>query len=286
MNRREVLAGAAVTTVGASMLFTSASANEKTQMAFTSLKVTTQGAVMVLEMALPPINGVSIAVLRDINAALDIAENDPAIGALVITGSDGLFSGGAGENGPGETGPKGATHSDFAYSTFNRMEAYRKPIIAAVRGLAANGGNELALACDIRIAADNARFAQLEVHAGLFPGFGGAQRLPRLIGHGRAKEMILTGRMVGAEEALTMGLVSRVSPLQETLKEAVALGEKLANELDTNALGVYKGRMSLAANESHEKALKNDQLAFNELADSPEAKAALERFIARQRSKY
>ena len=77
------------------------------------------------------------------------------------------------------------------------MESHPKPIIAAIRGIAANGGNELALACDIHIAADNVRFAQLEVHAGLFPGFGGAQRLPRLIGHGRATEMILTGRMVG-----------------------------------------------------------------------------------------
>jgi enoyl-CoA hydratase len=139
------------------------------------------------------------------------------------------------------------------------------------------------LACDIRIAADNARFAQLEVHAGLFPGFGGAQRLPRLIGHGRATEMIMTGRMVGAEEALTMGLVSRVTPLQDTLTEAVALGQQLATTLDPNALGMYKSRVSLGANETYEEALKNDQIAFDKIAASPEAKTAMERFISRQR---
>lgn len=272
-------------TMGASMMLQSAYAKEIENKALTGTKVSTQGTVLILELALPPINGVSIAVLKDINAALDMAENDAAIGSIVITGSDGLFSGGAGENGPGEMGPNGESHSEFAYTTFNRMEASGISIIAAVRGLAANGGNELALACDLRVAADNARFAQLEVQAGLFPGFGGAQRLPRLIGHGRAKEMILTGRMVGAEEALTVGLVSRVTPLEDTLNEAVKLGEQLADTLDSNALGVYKNRMSLAASESHQKALKNDQVAFDEIAASPEAKIALERFIKRQRSK-
>jgi enoyl-CoA hydratase/carnithine racemase len=282
MNRRQTLKGIAAGLIGASFLFANAWAEKSDNMPAAVVTATTQGAVLILEIELPPINGVTIGVLKNINKALDIAKNDTTIGAIVITGSNHVFSGGSGENSPGETGPEGQSHAEYAHATFNRMEAHPKPIIAAIRGVAANGGNELALACDIRIAADNARFAQLEVHAGLFPGFGGTQRLPRLIEHGRATEVILTGRMVGAEEAQAMGLVSKVTPLDDTLAVAVALGQQLADTLDPNAVRVYKTRVSLGANEPYLEALKNDQTAFDELAASPEAKVAMERFIRRQ----
>lgn len=118
----------------------------------------------------------------------------------------------------------------LAHRIFAAMEASSKPFIAAVNGYALGGGCELALACDLRLASQNARFGQPEINIGILPGFGGSQRLPRLIGKGRALEMILTGDMIGAEEALRIGLVNRVFPQEQLLEEARRLAAKIASK--------------------------------------------------------
>ncbi|QXE91004.1 enoyl-CoA hydratase/isomerase family protein [Geomonas subterranea] len=117
-----------------------------------------------------------------------------------------------------------------AHGIFGAIERSSKPFIAAVNGYALGGGCELAMACDIRIASDNARFGQPEINIGILPGFGGSQRLPRLVGKGRALEIILTGDMVDAAEALRIGLVNRVVPQGELLAEAQGLAARIASK--------------------------------------------------------
>ncbi|NWF50565.1 MAG: enoyl-CoA hydratase/isomerase family protein [Ignavibacteriaceae bacterium] len=120
--------------------------------------------------------------------------------------------------------------SEFGQSVFNLIENSEKPVIAAVNGFALGGGCELALACHIRIASENAKFGQPEVNLGIIPGYGGTQRLPRLINSGRAMEMILTGDMISSSEALRIGLVNGVYPLNELLNKAEEMALKIASK--------------------------------------------------------
>jgi enoyl-CoA hydratase len=115
------------------------------------------------------------------------------------------------------------------HATLDRVEGLRKPVVAAINGFALGGGCELALACDIRVASERAQIGLPEVTLGIFPGWGGTQRMPRLIGPGKAKDLILTGRRVGAEEALALGLVDRVVPHDELLPAAVGLAAEIAS---------------------------------------------------------
>ena len=248
------------------------------------VEVSQQGEVLIIKINNSTRNAVSTTVLKEINLALNKAEENENIGAVVITGRDEVFSAGAGGESIKGT-PKGEkTHAMIAHETFFRIESFPKPIIAAVRGFSGGGGNELALACDIRIAGENAKFRQHELQAGFIPGFGGMQRLPRLIGQSRAMEMMLTGRAIDAKEALSFGLVSRVVSDDKVIDEAVKLAKQLIENLDKKALAVFKSRMGASYNESFKEALKNDQIAFDKLALSPHIKVAIKRFIEKQKA--
>ena len=157
-------------------------------------------------------------------------EKDEGIRSIIITGN-GDFCAGADIRelkGKGPSGCRGVFQ--LGHKVFNHIENMEKPVIAAVRGHALGGGCELALACDIRIAGEGAKFGQPEVKLGLIPGFGGTQRLARLVGMGKAKELILTGNIIGAREAESIGLVNSVVKDEELMKQAeetaVALAEK------------------------------------------------------------
>lgn len=214
---------------------------------------------------------------------LNMAANDKTIGAIVVTGSGRVFSAGAGANVFQEQTVGMPTHASLAHQVFSRIESFPKPVIAAIGGLSAGGGNELAMACDIRIAGKSAKFRQPELQVGLIPGFGGMQRLQRHIGLGRAMDMMITGRVMEATEALATGLVSSVVADSEVVSTAIAIGEKLFEEVNGPALAVFKERMAASYDEPFSAALKNDQLAFDRLAVTDEAHAALKRFIAKQK---
>jgi enoyl-CoA hydratase len=174
-------------------------------------------------------NGLNNQVAREISDALFVHDADPAIGCTVITGNDKAFAAGADIGAMAQWDYAKVYGDDYITAEWEAIRRVRKPVIAAVAGYALGGGCELAMACDILIAADNARFGQPEITIGTMPGFGGTQRLPRAVGKAKAMEWCLTGRMVDAHEAERAGLVARVVPLAELEQEAMALAAKIAS---------------------------------------------------------
>jgi len=174
-------------------------------------------------------NALNNDVAREICDALFAFDADPAIGCMVITGNEKAFAAGADIGAMAEWDYAKVYGDDYITADWEDIRRIRKPIIAAVAGYALGGGCELAMACDILIAADSARFGQPEVTIGTMPGFGGTQRLPRAIGKAKAMDWCLTGRMVPADEAERAGLVARVVPAADLEREALALAANIAS---------------------------------------------------------
>jgi enoyl-CoA hydratase len=171
------------------------------------------------------LNALDAATIAELDDAVRWLAAEPSVGGIVVTGSGSrAFVAGADIGELSAMGPvEGVEVSRKGQRVFREIELSRKPFIAAVNGFALGGGCELALACHLRIASENARFALPEVKLGIIPGYGGTQRLPRIVGKGRALAMILTGEMVGADEAYRIGLANRVVPLESLLDESRAL---------------------------------------------------------------
>ncbi len=197
---------------------------------FEHIVVEHKGAVGVVRLNRPKmLNALSFGVFREIAAAIDDLEADDAIGCILITGSEKAFAAGADIK---EMQPKSFIdmfNSDFTAIGGGRVAQCRKPTIAAVSGYALGGGCELAMMCDIILAADTAKFGQPEITLGTIPGIGGTQRLTRAIGKSKAMDLCLTGRMMDAAEAERSGLVSRIFPAEKLMDEALAIAEKVAS---------------------------------------------------------
>jgi enoyl-CoA hydratase len=167
------------------------------------------------------LNALNNDTLKELDAVLAIIQDSADIKGAIITGSGKAFVAGADIAQMAEySSEQGRAYMEIGQNVFNRIELMGKPFIAAVNGYALGGGCELAMACDIRLASDAAVFGQPEVNLGLIPGFGGSQRLPRLIGPGMARELIYTGRNVKADEARVLGLANRVVPADSLMQEA------------------------------------------------------------------
>ncbi|MEV0685225.1 enoyl-CoA hydratase [Nocardia sp. NPDC050378] len=173
------------------------------------------------------LNALNTQVLDDLISAFDELEHDDEIGAVVITGSDKAFAAGADIK---EMQPKSYMDMfmDDYFARWDRLAQFRKPTIAAVAGYALGGGCELAMLCDILIAADTAQFGQPEVKLGVIPGIGGSQRLTRAVGKAKAMDLVLTGRTIDAEEAERAGLVSRLVPAENLHDVAAEVAETIA----------------------------------------------------------
>ncbi|WP_410875880.1 enoyl-CoA hydratase [Nocardia sp. A7] len=173
------------------------------------------------------LNALNTAVLDDIIAALDELGRDDEVGAVVITGSAKAFAAGADIK---EMAPKSYMDMfmDDFFARWDQLAQFRKPTVAAVAGYALGGGCELAMLCDILIAADTAQFGQPEIKLGVIPGIGGSQRLTRAVGKAKAMDMVLTGRTIGAEEAERAGLVSRIVAADDLLDVAAEVAETIA----------------------------------------------------------
>jgi len=199
------------------------------QPGYQTILVERRGAVGIVTLNRPQaLNALNAALVAELSSALDDFESDAAIGAIVLTGSEKAFAAGADVK---EMAPKSYPEiylEDFITSAWERLAQCRKPVIAAVAGFALGGGCEIAMMCDIVIAAENARFGQPEINLGTMPGAGGTQRLARFIGKAKAMDLCLTGRMMDAAEAERAGLVSRVVPAAELVLEAVKIAERIA----------------------------------------------------------
>ncbi len=174
------------------------------------------------------LNALNSQLLDELGQALEIAEADDAVRCVVLTGSERAFAAGADIKEMSEKTYAEMFRIDFFAQAAQRIERFRKPIIAAVAGYALGGGCELAMLCDFIVAAETAKFGQPEITLGVAPGIGGTQRLTRLVGKSKAMDMILTGRMMDAAEAERAGLVSRVVPADKLLDDVLATAAKIA----------------------------------------------------------
>jgi enoyl-CoA hydratase len=197
-------------------------------MTYETILVETRGRVGLITLNRPKaLNALNSTLIGEVNAALDAFERDAGIGCIVLTGSEKAFAAGADIKEMVDLSfPQ--TYLDDFITSWDRVGARRKPIIAAVAGFALGGGCELAMMCDFIIAADNARFGQPEIKLGVMPGSGGTQRLTRAVGKAKAMDLCLTGRMMDVAEAERAGLVARIVPLADLLKEAMAAAEAIA----------------------------------------------------------
>lgn len=236
-----------------------------------------EDGVAVLRIENGKVNALSTELLRQLEGAAQALIDTPP-GAVVVTGGDRVFAAGAdiGEfGGPDEARAIGAQFT----RALGAVAEIPRAVIAAISGVALGGGCELALACDLRIASDRARLGQPEVLLGVIPGGGGTQRLARLVGPARAKDLILSGRQVGAEEALRIGLVDRIAPAEEVQAEALAWAAELARGA-VAAHGLAKRAIDRGLDVSLSAGIDLEQELFAQVFATDDARIGVESFRA------
>ena len=197
-------------------------------MAFETLLFAREESFAVITLNRPPANAISEPLMRELNAALSSVESDDSVRAVILTGAgDRIFCAGA-DLGSAFSGGDVDTFIRFGNSVVRRIERFTKPVIAAMNGHALGGGCEIAMACHFRLLKETARMGQTESNLGITPGFGGSQRMPRLIGRTKALEFLILGTQVSAQECLALGLANRLTRDGETLNDAKALAREIA----------------------------------------------------------
>ena len=197
-------------------------------MAFETITLVREESHAIITLNRPPANAINEQLVTELNAALNSVHGDEAVRAVVITGAgDRIFCGGA-DLGSAFSGGDIEQFIRFGNSVMRKIERFPKPVIAAINGHAMGGGMEIAMACHLRVMKETARIGQTESNLGIIPGYGGTQRLPRLIGRTKALEYLILGTQMPAPEALALGLVNRLAKEGETLGEAKALAQTIA----------------------------------------------------------
>jgi enoyl-CoA hydratase len=251
-------------------------------MTYETLLTESRGAVAVITFNRPKqLNALSDRLMTELGQALDGFEADEAIRAIILTGSERAFAAGADIKEMAGYSYMDAYKGDFLTRNWMRASRCRKPLIAAVAGFALGGGCELALMCDIILAADNARFGLPEITIGAIPGAGGTQRLTRLIGKAKAMEMILTGRPIEAAEAERAGLVSRVVPTASLLEEALKLAERIAG-FSLPMVLMAKEAVCRAEETTLEEGLRFERRLFHSCFATEDQKEGMAAFIAKR----
>jgi enoyl-CoA hydratase len=230
------------------------------------------------------LNALNETLINELMDALAGFEADEDIGAIVITGSEKAFAAGADIKEMAGASPVDMLQHDHI-SRLDELNKISKPVIAAVAGWCLGGGNELAMACDMIIAAETARFGQPEINLGVIPGAGGTQRLARTLGKALAMEMVLNHRTLNAAEALQFGLVNRVTPVERYLDEALALAAEIAARAPL-AVRLGKEAVNHAFNSFLDEGLADERRAFYFLFASQDQKEGMAAFIEKRKAEW
>ena len=231
------------------------------------------------------LNALNDQLMDELGAALQAFDADPAIGCMVITGSEKAFAAGADIGAMATLSFAEAYKGDFITRNWEKIRTIRKPVIAAVSGFALGGGCELAMMCDFIIAADNARFGQPEIKLGIIPGAGGTQRLPRAVGKAKAMDMALTGRMMDASEAERAGLVSRVVPLEKLMEEALGAA-LMISDYSQIATMATKESVNQAFEGSLNDGIHFERRLFHALFATADQKEGMNAFVNKRKANF
>jgi enoyl-CoA hydratase len=255
-------------------------------MSYQNILVETRGAVGLVTLnRSKALNALNAALMRELAQALDNFEAEPAIGAIVVTGNEKAFAAGADIKEMKDRSFIDVYLNDFITKDWERLAHCRKPTIAAVAGYALGGGCEVAMMCDIIIAADTARFGQPEIALGTLPGAGDTQRLTRAIGKAKAMEMVLTGRMMDAAEAERAGLVARIVPAAELMAEALKTAEKIAS-LSRPAVLLAKEAVNRAFETALAEGLRFERRVFHATFATLDQKEGMAAFAEKRAAQF
>lgn len=255
---------------------------------FKNLIVSREGGIATVQLNRPQKkNSLNSELRREMEAALTDIGRDPSVRVVIITGGKEFFCAGAdiAELSEATSAESASRHAREFQILFDRVESLPQPVIAAVSGYALGGGCELALACDFRIASETAKFGLPEIKIGALPGGGGTQRLPRLIGPARAKEIIFTGDPIGAEEALSLGLVTKVVPKERLLEEANTFAWRLAS-LPRLAMEASKMLINRSLEMDLQSGLELEACCLGTLAATHDLKEGILAFLERRRPNF
>ena len=231
------------------------------------------------------LNALNDALMNELGAALTAFDADDAIGAMVVTGSAKAFAAGADIGAMASWSYMDVFRTNYISRNWETLRSIRKPVIAAVGGFALGGGCELAMMCDILIAADDARFGQPEIKLGIIPGAGGTQRLPRAVGKSKAMDMILTSRMMDAAEAERGGLVSRVVPLADLMNVTLAAADAI-NELSAMSVMAAKESVNRAFEGTLADGIMFERRLFHAMFATEDQKEGMDAFLNKRKAVF
>ena len=255
-------------------------------MAYENILTETRGKVGLITLNRPKqLNALSDALMDEVGAALLAFDADESIGAIVISGSEKAFAAGADIGAMTSWSYMDVYKTDYITRNWETIRRVRKPVIAAVAGYALGGGCELAMMCDIIIAADNAKFGQPEIKLGIIPGAGGTQRLPRAVGKAKAMDLVLTARMMDAAEAERAGLVSRVVARERVLDEAIDAAATIA-EFSLPSVMAAKETINRAYESALAEGVLFERRMFHSLFATEDQKEGMTAFVEKRKPRF
>ena len=256
-------------------------------MSYKNLLCVKEDSIVVITLnRLKVLNALNLELVKELNRVFDDIAADVSVRAVIITGGDKVFAAGADIPSMVELTTIEAQELSAVYhAAFDRIETLKKPVVAAVAGFALGGGCELALACDLRIAAEDAKFGLPEITLGVIPGAGGTQRLPRLIGAGRAKELIYTGKIISAQTALAYGLVNEVVAPENMAEAAKKLARSLA-AMAPNALSAAKKAVNYGLGVDLYTGNCLERQCFAQLFSTQDQKEGMQAFLEKRKAEF